>query len=86
MPPASAAPGALGVHDVGGIEELKDASIDLECPPLKYWEFQVAHVPRHMPSARETTQAAVPPWPCWHLQELHCLNAPLCSRRRTRSS
>lgn len=31
--------GALGVHDLGGQEEEKP--IDLECPPLKYWEFQV---------------------------------------------
>ena len=31
--------GALGVHDMGGQKE--DKSIDLVCPPLKYWEFQV---------------------------------------------
>ena len=35
--------GALGVHDLGGQKE--DKSIDLACPPLKYWEFQV-NVPR----------------------------------------
>ena len=31
--------GALGVHDMGGQKE--DKSIDMACPPLKYWEFQV---------------------------------------------
>ena len=46
MPAASAAPGALGVHDVGGVKSsLKDKDLDmpldLKCPPLRYWEFQV---------------------------------------------